>query len=125
MTQVALPFKYEQEKKGLGLTALAGLPFYLDMARVMDLADSIDRHVTVRQDSQGGTDSQVVMSLILMNIAGGDCVDDLKWSTTMAFGIDYEAKAGSAVMPEPSAHPQGFAQANNDLLSFVQRCRWQ
>ena len=61
MTQGALPFKYEQEKKGLGLTALAGLPLYLDMAQVMDLAGSIDRHVTVRKDSQGWTDSQVVM----------------------------------------------------------------
>ena len=78
MTQGALPFKYEQEKKGLGLTALAGLPVYLEMARVMDLAVSIDRHVGLRKDSQGWTDSQVVMSLILMNIAGGDCVDDLK-----------------------------------------------
>ena len=34
MTQGALPFKYEEEKKGFGLTALGGLPVYLDMARV-------------------------------------------------------------------------------------------
>lgn len=78
MTQGALPFKYEEEKSGLGLTALGGLPVYLDMARVMDLAGSIDRHVGVRKDSQGWTDSQVVMALILLNIAGGDCVEDLK-----------------------------------------------
>lgn len=78
MTQGALPFKYEQEKNGLGLTALGGLPVYLDMARVMDLAGSIDRHVGVRKHGQGWTDSQVVMALILLNIAGGDCVEDLK-----------------------------------------------
>jgi hypothetical protein len=171
MTQGALPFKYEEEKKGLGLTALGGLPVYLDMARVMDLAGSIDRHVGVRKHSQGWTDSQVVMSLILMNIAGGDCVDDLKileqdegfrkvlintrwygkrrkqrrilerrWRKECkravpsassvfrylnAFGIDYQAKAGSAVIPEPSTHTQGFAQVNKDVLSFMQRCRRQ
>jgi len=44
MTQGVLPFKYEEEKSGLGLTALGGLPVYMDMARVMDLAGSIDRH---------------------------------------------------------------------------------
>jgi hypothetical protein len=78
MTQGALPFKYESEKQGLGLTALGGLPVYLDMAQAMGMADSIDRHVGVRRDGQGWTDSQVVMSLVLMNIAGGECVDDLE-----------------------------------------------
>lgn len=78
MTQGALPFKYEKAKKGLGLTALGGLPVYLDMARVMDLAGSIDRHVGIHKNSQGWTDSQILMSLMLMNIAGGECVDDLK-----------------------------------------------
>ena len=77
MTQGTLPFKYESEKQGQGLTALAGLPVYLDMAQAMGLAKSIDSHVDVRRDSQGWTDSQVVMSLVLLNIAGGECVDDL------------------------------------------------
>lgn len=172
MTQGALPFKYEEEKSGQGLTALAGLPVYMDMARVMDLAGSIDRHVGVRKNSsQGWTDSQIVMALILMNIAGGDCVQDLevleqdegfrrvllncqwhgksrqqrrklqrRWRKQCkravaspsavfrylsAFGIDYEAKAGSAVIPEPSAHIKGLVHVNKDLLSFVQRCRRQ
>jgi len=78
MTQGTLPFKYENEKQGLGLTALGGLPVYLDMAKAMGLADSIDRHVAIRKNSQGWTDSQVVMSLVLLNIAGGECVDDLQ-----------------------------------------------
>lgn len=171
MTQGVLPFKYESEKSGLGLTSLAGLPVYLDMARVMDLAGSIDRHVGVRNGSQGWTDSQIVMALIILNIAGGNCVEDLKvleqdegfrhvllncrwhgrsrkqrrqlekrWRKQCkravpspsavfrylsAFGIDYKAKAGSAVIPEPSCHVRGLVQVNSDLLSFVQRCRRQ
>ena len=54
MTQGVLPFKYEEEKRGLGLTALGGLPVYLDMAGVLDMAGSIDRHVGIRKNSQDG-----------------------------------------------------------------------
>ncbi|NNL43581.1 MAG: IS1380 family transposase [Desulfobacterales bacterium] len=78
MTQGILPFKYEEEKKGTGMTALAGLPVYLDLAKVVGLSKSIQKYIKVRANSQGWTDSQMVLSLILLNLAGGDCVDDLK-----------------------------------------------
>ncbi len=32
MAQDVLPFKYEKEKTNTGMTALAGLPVYLDLA---------------------------------------------------------------------------------------------
>jgi len=32
----------------------------------------------VKEDKQGWTDSQVVLSIVLLNLAGGDCVEDLK-----------------------------------------------
>jgi len=40
MAQGVLPFKYEEEKRDTGMTGLAGLPVYLDLASVMkgDLA---------------------------------------------------------------------------------------
>jgi hypothetical protein len=78
MTQGILPFKYETEKNTTGMTALAGLPVYLDLARVIGLSKSIEKHLKVRTGGQGWTDSQIVLSLILMNLAGGDCVDDIK-----------------------------------------------
>ena len=79
MAQGVLPFQYEEEKNNTGMTALAGLPTYLDLAYVMGLSDSIRKHINVRgESSQGWTDIQVVMSLILMNLAGGNCVDDLR-----------------------------------------------
>jgi len=34
MTQGVLPFKYEEEESRNGMTALAGLPVYLDLAEV-------------------------------------------------------------------------------------------
>ena len=77
MPQGLLPFKYEAEKSRSGMTALAGLPTYVELASVCGLQASIARHVGVRRGAQGWSDTQVLMSLILLNLAGGDCVDDL------------------------------------------------
>jgi len=33
MAQGILPFKYEEEKKNTGMTSLAGLPIYLELAQ--------------------------------------------------------------------------------------------
>jgi hypothetical protein len=77
MPQGILPYKYEEEKKPAGMTALAGLPLYLDLASALGIPKSIDRHLTLRP-TQGWTDSQMVLSLMLLALAGGDCVDDLK-----------------------------------------------
>jgi len=76
MAQGVLSYKYEEEKKTSGMTALAGLPVYLDLASVMGLGDSIARHLHVK--IQGWTDEQIVTSLIFLNLVGGDCVDDLR-----------------------------------------------
>ena len=78
MTQGVLPFKYEKDEVGCGLTALGGLPLYLDMAQAMRLSRAIEENLSIRSKSQGWTDSQMVMSLILLNLAWGDCIDDLR-----------------------------------------------
>lgn len=78
MAQGILRYKYEEEKNKGGMTALAGLPVYLDLAWVLGVGDSIGAHVHVRKSDQGWTDEQAVLSLILLNLAGGDCVDDIK-----------------------------------------------
>ncbi len=77
MTQGVLPFKYKEEKTQSGMTALAGLPVYLDLAKVLRLSISIQQHLKVREGSQGWTDVQAVMSLVMLNLAGGGCIDDL------------------------------------------------
>jgi hypothetical protein len=76
MAQGVLPYKYEEEKTESGMTALAGLPVYLDLASVLGLGDHIQRHMHVKE--QGWTDEQSILALILLNLAGGDSVDDLK-----------------------------------------------
>jgi hypothetical protein len=59
------------------MTALAGLPVYLDLASVLSLGDHIRAHMQVKQ-SQGWTDEQMILSLVLLNLAGGDSVDDIR-----------------------------------------------
>lgn len=77
MPQGILSYKYEEEKKEANLTALAGLPLYLDLAVALGLPASISRHCAFRL-SQGWTDSQIILSLVFLALAGGDCVDDLR-----------------------------------------------
>lgn len=78
MSQKTLPFKYKESKRDRGITSLGGLPLYAGLAYVTGLYESMRKHIQIRQDSQGWTDSQVIMSLILLNLAGGDCVEDLR-----------------------------------------------
>src|SRR4030042_507627 len=78
MEQGVLAYKYEEERNQGGMTALAGLPIYLDLASVLGVADSIRAHIHVRKSDQGWTDEQAVLSLMLLNLAGGDCVDDIR-----------------------------------------------
>lgn len=77
MSQKTLPFKFEEDKKERGTTSFGGLALYTGLAHIMGLSKSVREHIRVRQETQGWTDSQVIMSLVLLNIAGGDCVEDL------------------------------------------------
>jgi len=78
MAQGVLPYSYDKERNESGMTALAGLPPYLELAHVTGMCESIDKNVRAREGKQGYTDRQIVMSLVLLNLAGGDCVDDLR-----------------------------------------------
>lgn len=77
MTQGILPFKYENDKQKSNMTGFGGLPVYLELAEVAGLPKALNRYLKASSTSQGWTDSQVVMSLILLNLAGGDCVEDI------------------------------------------------
>jgi len=77
MGQGVLPFQYEVERKQGGMTALAGLPSYVELIHLMGMRGMIGENVRARKGNQGWTDEQMVMSLVLLNLAGGDCVEDL------------------------------------------------
>ena len=77
MKQGVLPFQYEEEKSSTGMTALSGLPAYLELTHAAGLRSSLERHVGLRRCGQGWTDIQVLTSLIMLNLAGGESVIDL------------------------------------------------
>jgi len=77
MPQGVLPFQYQEEKRASGLTGLAGLPTYLDLIHASGLPKMIPHWLRIRRDGQGWSDAGVIISLVLLNLAGGDCVDDL------------------------------------------------
>lgn len=78
MPQGLLPFQLVCDASQPSLTALGGLLLYLDLSHVARLRDSITHHVRARRGRQGWTDAQMVLSLMLMQLAGGESVDDLR-----------------------------------------------
>lgn len=72
-----LPFQYEAQRTAGGLTALAGLPAYFEWAVVAGLREFLADEALARPGGQGWTSSQMVLSLVLLNLAGGSCVDDI------------------------------------------------
>ena len=77
VAQGVLGFQYESDSSSTGLTSLAGLPLYLDLVRASGLDVAVRRHVRVA-GGQGWLDIQMVLAVIFLNVAGGDCVEDLE-----------------------------------------------
>ncbi len=77
MSQGALNFKYVQSKNNSGMTAYAGLGVYFDLLKQLNFHKLVNGTVQVSSPSQGWSDSQHILSLILLNLCGGDCVDDI------------------------------------------------
>ena len=77
MTQGELAFKYEEDQQGGGMTGMAGIGTYLDLASRSGMVRSLERHVKAREGGQGWTDVETVLSLVMLNLVGGECVEDI------------------------------------------------
>lgn len=75
MSQDSLPFQYKAEKNNSGLTGFAGLPLYVELCKQSGLVEYIEQ--TLQTKTRGWTDSEMILSLLLLNIAGGDCITDI------------------------------------------------
>ena len=86
---------------------MAGMPLYLELIQAVKLAETISRQVGIRNPKgQGWLDSQLVIALILLNIAGGDCL--FNWRGAKGFAIP--------------GFWQRFAAICGDLRRFVAIC---
>ena len=59
------------------MTGMAGLGIYLDVMHASGLGESVRRHMGVKEKGQGWTDAQMIGSLVLLNVSGGESVSDL------------------------------------------------
>jgi hypothetical protein len=75
VTHTRLPFQYQEERQGEA-TSFAGLPLYFELAAVAGVVQAVARHVRVRDD--GWEDVPTVLALVLLNLAGGDHVEDIE-----------------------------------------------
>lgn len=78
MSQGVLPFQYEKDPQKSCLTAFAGLLLYLDLFAASQLRDSINKHLGFLDGEQGWTAYDLLTALALLNIAGGEGVNDIK-----------------------------------------------
>lgn len=77
LPQGVLNFQYEAEPSCAGLTSLGGLPLYLDLIRASGMVAAIRQFVHVA-GPQGWLALQMMLALIFVNLAGGDCLADLE-----------------------------------------------
>jgi hypothetical protein len=77
MSQGTLSFNYKLQNSFEGSTQFAGLAPFIDLIFASGLHRSIDKHICARTDTQGYTDCQMLLSLILLNLAGGKCIEHI------------------------------------------------
>ncbi len=77
MAQGVLPFEYESEPGSSDLTGFAGIGVYLDLIEASGLAAAVRREVRVA-GRQGWLDVQMIITVIALNLCGGDRVEDLE-----------------------------------------------
>ncbi len=70
MSQGILPLHYEVDPKSGGVTTLTGLPLLVEFCRLLGLPRLMSK-VQARHSDQGRTDAQMLISLVLLNMAGG------------------------------------------------------
>src|SRR5258708_1767281 len=74
--QQALRFDYDEGHAEQGLTGLAGIPVLVQAFRSLDLPRSVARNVALKQRQRGLDEASYVESFLILNAAGGECLDD-------------------------------------------------
>jgi len=72
-----LSYQYEPEPTATQMTGFAGLVPYLDLVCLLGVLEAVDGEVGI-EGSQGWLDRQHALALLLLNVAGGESMDDLR-----------------------------------------------
>jgi hypothetical protein len=73
-----LLFELDPEPLQETLTALGGIPLVVQAFRSLGLPRSIQEHVRVKQRQRGYDDATFVESFVILDAAGGECVEDFE-----------------------------------------------
>jgi hypothetical protein len=77
-TASPLLFELDPEPLQETLTALGGIPLVVQAFRSLGLPQSIQEHVHVKQRERGYDDATFVESFVILQAAGGECVEDFE-----------------------------------------------
>ena len=72
-----LPYEFVEQTSRSQITGYAGLLPYLDLACVLGVLKEADEKIGI-SGSQGWMDRHQVLSLMLLNLAGGECIEDIR-----------------------------------------------
>jgi hypothetical protein len=69
-------FEIDEQPTEECLTALGGIPLLVRTARSLDVPGSVKRNLALKQRDRGFDEATYVESFLVLNAAGGDCLDD-------------------------------------------------
>jgi len=148
-TASPLLFELDPEPLQETLTALGGIPLVVQAFRSLGLPQSIQERVRVKQRERGYDEATFVESFVILNAAGGECVDDFerlrgdpglaemighelpspRAALEFLYAFHEEAKIAEAqqrrlpeqiaYLPDETPALEGLGRVNRDL---VQRC---
>jgi hypothetical protein len=69
-------FEFDPEPLEECVTALGGIPLVARAARSLDVPGSVQRHLHLKRRERGFDEATYIESFLVLNAAGGDCLDD-------------------------------------------------
>jgi len=75
-TEFPLRFKIDPEPASETLTALGGIPLLVQAFRSLGLPASVEHQVRIKQRQRGYDEATMVESFVILNAAGGECLED-------------------------------------------------
>ena len=148
-TESPLLFEIDPQPLEETLTALGGIPLVVQAFRSLGLPQSVREQVRVKERQRGYDEATLVESFVILNAAGGECVDDferLRQDPGLKEMIGHDLPSPSAALqflyafhaeekieeakqrrrpeqiayiPEETPSLEGLGRVNRDL---VQRC---
>ena len=102
-------FEIDPEPLEECLTALGGIPLLVRAARSLDVPGSVERHLRVKQRERGFDEATYVESFLVLNAAGGDCLEDFD---QLRADVGLSELLGHAV-------PRARKRRGNSSISFM------